>query len=121
MGQWSAPVDPERLYAAIERYERRLVEMALGNAGVSRRESDVRSAMSLAVSRDAQRDAQRAYEPVFRRSDIRLLKLVAGLLRPSGGQVSFKGRDIAGFDALVVGGAVVGGTVGGTVAIQSSP
>lgn len=79
VGQWSAPVDPDSFYSAIERYERRLVEMALSTVGVSRRESDVRSAMSLAVSREAQRDAQRAYEPVFRRSDRRLLALVAGL------------------------------------------
>lgn len=79
VGQWTAPVDPDRFYSAIERYERRLVEMALSSVGVSRRESDVRSAMSLAVSREAQRDAQRAYEPVFRRSDLRLMRLVAGL------------------------------------------
>lgn len=79
IGQWTAPVAPEGFYAAIERYERRLVEAALSTVGVSRRESDVRSAMSLAVSREAQRDAQRAYEPVFRRSDLHLLRLVAGL------------------------------------------
>lgn len=79
VSQWAPPVDPDRFYSAIERYERRLVEAALSTVGVSRRESDVRSAMSLAVSREAQRDAQRAYEPVFRRSDIRLLRLVAGL------------------------------------------
>lgn len=79
VGQSQAPVDPDRLYTAISRYEQRLVEMALSTVGVSRRESDVRSAMSLAVSREAQRDAQRAYEPVFKRSDLRLLRLVAGL------------------------------------------
>lgn len=79
VGQWAPPVDPERILSSIERYERRLVEMALSTVGVSRRESDVRSAMSLAVSREAQRDAQRAYEPSFRRSDLRLLRLVSGL------------------------------------------
>lgn len=79
VGQWSAPVDPDRFFSAIERYERRLVESALSTVGVSRRESDVRSSMSLAVSKEAQRDAQRAYEPVFRRSDLKLLRLVAGL------------------------------------------
>lgn len=79
VGQWSAPVDPERYIAAIERYERRLVESALSTVGVSRRDSDVRSAMSLAVSREAQREAQRAYLPVFQRSDLHLLRLVAGL------------------------------------------
>ena len=79
VGQFSPPVDPDRILASVERYEQRLVEMALSTVGVSRRDSDVRSAMSLAVSRESQREAQRAYEPVFRRSDIRLLKLVAGL------------------------------------------
>jgi len=79
VGQFSPSVDPERVLVAIERYERRVVEMALSQVGVTRRESDVRSAMSLAVSREAQRDAQRAYEPVFRRSDLHLLRLVAGL------------------------------------------
>lgn len=79
IGQWSSPVDPDKFYSAIERYERRVVEMALSQVGVSRRDSDVRSAMSLAVSREAQREAQRAYEPVFRRSDLKLCQLVAGL------------------------------------------
>jgi hypothetical protein len=80
IGQFAPPVDPERILAAIERYERRVVEMALSTVGVSRRESDVRSAMSLAVSREAQREAQRAYEPVFRRSDVKLMSLVSGLM-----------------------------------------
>ncbi len=80
IGQWSSPIEPDKLLASIERYERRIVEMALGQAGVSRRESDVRSAMSLAVSRESQREAQRAYEPVFRASDLRTLQLVSGLM-----------------------------------------
>jgi len=80
VGQFAPPVDPDRILAAIERYEQRLVEMALSTVGVSRRQSDVRSAMSLAVSREAQREAQRAYEPMFRRSDTRLLRLTAGLM-----------------------------------------
>ena len=80
IGQWSSPVEPDKVLSSVERYERRIVEMALGQAGVSRRESDVRSAMSLAVSRESQRAAQRAYEPVFRASDLRVLRLVAGLM-----------------------------------------
>jgi hypothetical protein len=80
VGQFSPSVDPDRVLAAIERRERAVVEMALSTVGVSRRESDVRSAASLAVSREAQRDAQRAYEPVFRRSDTRLLRLTSGLM-----------------------------------------
>lgn len=80
VGQFTPPVDPDKILSSVERYERRIVEMALGQVGVSRRESDVRSAMSLAVSRESQREAQRAYEPVFRRSDLRLLKLTSGLM-----------------------------------------
>lgn len=80
MGQFNTPVDPDQVLKAVERYERRLVDMALGAVGVSRRESDVRSAMSLAVSREAQREAQASYEPMFRRSDLQLLRLVSGLM-----------------------------------------
>lgn len=80
VGQWTSPVDPDSMLSAIERYERRIVEMALGTVGVSRRESDVRSAASLAVSREAQREAQRSYEPLFRRSDLQLITLTAGLM-----------------------------------------
>jgi hypothetical protein len=80
VGQWTSPVKPTDVLTVAERYERRLVDMALGQTGVSRRESDVRSAMSLAVSREAQREAQRAYAPIFRRSDTRLVGLVSGLM-----------------------------------------
>jgi hypothetical protein len=103
VGQFAPPVDPDRILAAIERYEQRVVEMALSTVGVSRRESDVRSAMSLAVSREAQREAQRAYEPVFRRSDIRLLRLTSGLMGGpvDGWRIQYKGapRDSIELDA----------------------
>jgi len=80
IGQFANPIDADRMLASIERYEQRVVDMALGQVGVSRRQSDVRSAMALAVSRDAQREAQQAYEPVFRRSDLAYLRLVSGLM-----------------------------------------
>lgn len=103
VGQFAPPVDPDRILMAIERYEQRLVEMALSTVGVSRRQSDVRSAMSLAVSREAQREAQRAYEPMFRRSDIRLLRLVAGLSGApmDGWRIGYRSlpRDAAELDA----------------------
>jgi hypothetical protein len=103
VGQFSPPVDPDRILAAIERYEQRVVEMALSTVGVSRRESDVRSAMSLAVSREAQREAQRAYEPVFRRSDLRLLRLTSGLMGgpTEGWRIQYRGapRDSFELDA----------------------
>ena len=103
VGQFAPPIDPDRILAAIERYEQRVVEMALSTVGVSRRESDVRSAMSLAVSREAQREAQRAYEPVFRRSDLRLLRLTSGLMGgpADGWRLQYRGapRDSIELDA----------------------
>ena len=105
VGQWTAPVDPESMLSAIEKYERRIVEMALGTVGVSRRESDVRSAASLAVSREAQREAQRAYEPLFRRSDLQLIALTAGLLGgpTTGWRITYKSlpKDPAEQDAEI--------------------
>jgi len=80
VGTFNQPIEPDKVLASIERYEQRIVDMALGQTGVSRRQSDVRSAMALAVSRDAQREAQVSYEPVFRRSDLAYLKLVSGLM-----------------------------------------
>lgn len=80
VGQWNSPTNPDTILQSVMRYERRLVEMALGQAEVSRLQSDVRSAMSLAVSREEAREAQRAFEPLFRRADLQVLRLVAGLL-----------------------------------------
>ena len=80
IGQWSAPGDPEKILSSIMTYERRLVDMALGSAQVTRASSDMRSGYSLAVSRESQRELQRSYEPQFRRADQELLQKVAGLL-----------------------------------------
>jgi hypothetical protein len=81
IGQWSAPGDPQKILASIMTYERRLVDMALGSAQVTRASSDMRSGYSLAVSRESQRELQRSYEPQFRRADQELLQKVAGLLQ----------------------------------------
>jgi hypothetical protein len=80
IGQWSAPGDPEKILSSIMTYERRLVDMALGSAQVTRASSDMRSGYSLAVSRESQRELQRSYEPQFRRTDQEVLQKVAGLL-----------------------------------------
>lgn len=80
VGQWSSPVDPDRVLESVIRYESRLVEMAIGGANVTRRESDIRSGYSLAVSREAQREAQRVFEPLFRRADLAVCNLVSGLM-----------------------------------------
>lgn len=80
VGQWTSPVDPRAVIESIQTYERRIVGMALGAAEVTRAEADVRSGYSLAVSRESQREAQRGYEPLFRRSDLKMVRLTAGLM-----------------------------------------
>lgn len=80
IGQWAASADPEAFLRMVRSYEQRAVDAALGTANVSRSQSDIRSSFSLAVSRDEQRDLQRSYEPVFRRSDLELLGKVSDLL-----------------------------------------
>lgn len=80
IGQLAAAADPEAVLRSIQAYERRAVDAALGTANVSRSNSDIRSSFSLAVSRDEQRELQRSYEPVFRRSDLELLRKVSALM-----------------------------------------
>lgn len=80
VGQWNSPVDPEKVLGSILRYERRLVESAVGAAEVTRQEADIRSGYSLAVSREAQEDAQVGYAPLFERADLEVLRLTAALL-----------------------------------------
>lgn len=79
-GQWASPADPATVLASIRSYEQRLVEMAVGAADVTRASSDIRSGYSLAVSREAVREAQRSYEPMFRRGDLAVLRIAAALL-----------------------------------------
>lgn len=81
VGSFEVPSDAEELLRSIHARESRLVSAALGSADVSRSDSEIRSQYSLAVSREAQREAQRAYEPLFRRSDLQLIRLVASLLK----------------------------------------
>lgn len=86
LGEFSQPIDPEAVLRSIMAYERRLVDMALGSAQVSRASSDIRSGYSLAVSKEQQRELQRSFTPLFRRRDQELLAKVAGLMaRPTRG------------------------------------
>jgi len=80
IGQWAPPVDPDVLIGAIRTYEERLVESAGLRVDVTRQSSDIRSGYSLAVQRDAIREAQRVYEPLFARSDALVLTKTAQLL-----------------------------------------
>lgn len=81
IGQWSPPVDPERLLSSISAYERRILLLAgVQPPDVTRQEADVRSGYSLAVSREAVREAQRQYAPQFRKGDQQMFRIAACLL-----------------------------------------
>jgi len=95
VGQWTPPVDPEAILRSVIRYERRLVEMAVGGSQVTRETSDIRSGYSLAVSRDAEADARIGYAPTFSRGDLAACRLTAGLLGAptEGWSISYPGVD----------------------------
>lgn len=87
IGQWSPPIDPMTLISAIRAYEERLVESAGLRLDVTRQNSDIRSGYSLAVARDAIRESQASYAPVFARADARTLRIVGALLGEELGEV----------------------------------
>ena len=81
VGSWDMPADPAAFIETISQYERRLVSMAgINPADVSSPSHDPRSGYAIAVSRDAQRQAQQRYEPQFRDGDLQNLEISAVLL-----------------------------------------
>ena len=86
IGQWVSPVDPEGLLRPISMYERRILLLAgLAPPDVAKQEADIRSGYSLAVQRESVREAQRLYEPMFRRGDTELLRVAAALINGATG------------------------------------
>lgn len=86
VGQWAPPMSATEVIRAIQAYEERLVESAGLRLDVTRQSSDIRSGYSLAVARDAIRESQAGYAPLFERSDLRLLRVTAAALgRPTDG------------------------------------
>lgn len=78
VGTFDVPVVPAELWAYIEGYERKLLaESGINPADAMAMKGDPRSGYALAVSRDSQREAQRRYEPQFRRGDQAVLGLTA--------------------------------------------
>jgi hypothetical protein len=78
VGTFDVPVVPAELWAYIEGYERKLLaEAGINPADAMAMKGDPRSGYALAVSRDSQREAQRRYEPQFRRGDQAVLGLTA--------------------------------------------
>lgn len=80
IGQWAPPVSPKELIESIGIYWDRMVSAAGLKSDVTRTSSDIRSGYSLAVERESVREAQRVDEPLYARSDERLLTVTAQLL-----------------------------------------
>jgi hypothetical protein len=86
IGQWQTSADPMLMIESIGAYERRLVTYAGINAADQiRMAGDPRSGYAVAVSRDAQREVQRRFEPQFRAGDEQALRLAAILLNRASG------------------------------------
>lgn len=87
IGQWQTSADPMLMIESIGAYERRLVTYAGINAADQiRMAGDPRSGYAVAVSRDAQREVQRRFEPQFRAGDLQALRLAAILLNRALGE-----------------------------------
>jgi hypothetical protein len=83
--QWTTSTDPASLQEAIGQYERRVAGYAgISPADIQRVSGDPRSGYALAISREAQREAQRRFEPQFRTGDEQLIGLSAALMNRAG-------------------------------------
>jgi len=68
------------LLTAISQYEARVAAFSgISPAEISRANGDPRSGYALSISREGQREAQRRFEPQFRRGDQQLLEVSAAL------------------------------------------
>lgn len=86
IGQWASGADPEVLQRSIVAYERRVCAYAgLSGSDILRQSGDPRSGYAISVSRSAQREAQRRWEPMFRAGDVRLLSISAAMLNRAHG------------------------------------
>lgn len=80
VGQWSPGGDPDKLAEAIAAYERRVIAyVGMAPSDIHRQSGDPRSGYALAITRDAQRQAQRRLTPTFERTDRDLLHKAAAL------------------------------------------
>lgn len=85
-GQWAQGSDPLDMQEAFSLYERRVAAYAgISPADVQRVSGDPRSGYAMAITREAQREAQRRFEPQFRESDERLLGMSAAMLNRAKG------------------------------------
>jgi len=81
IGQWTASADPVQIQDAAANYERRVAAMAgISPADIQRVAGDPRSGHAIAITKEAQREAQRRFEPQFRAGDEELLRKSAAML-----------------------------------------
>lgn len=82
ISQWQASSDPEMLLNVAIQYDRMAAtSVGVNPADFARISGDPRSGYSLAISREAQREAARRCEPQFQNGDKQLLSLIASMVR----------------------------------------
>ena len=80
VGQFQAGANPRELLESVSSYEYRVaVSGGISPSELTRTSSDPRSGFSLSVSRQGQREASRAYAPLFRYADEELIQKTASL------------------------------------------
>lgn len=96
LGAFPQPVSPAEMIETITRYERRCLSLeGIDDPEQIRMKGDPRSGYAVSVSRDAQRQAQRRYEPTFREGDLELVRLSAILWnRETGDEVPEDGYGV---------------------------
>jgi len=81
IGQWQPGADIGAMTDAVERYERRVAAFAgVSASDLLRVSGDPRSGYALMISREGKREASKRFEPVFRRSDEQLCRVIAVLV-----------------------------------------
>ena len=97
ISQWDAGADPQTLQDAISMYERRLAAFAgISPSDVQRVAGDPRSGFAIAINREAAREVQRRFEPIFSPIDEELMGKTAALInRVTGGALPEEGYRVA--------------------------
>lgn len=98
LGQWQAGVDPERLEVALASFERNLIGHYDLSPGDLQRQGGAESGYAISLRREAVREAQRRFEPQFRRADLDLIQKTAALLGlpDEGWSISYPGLPKSG-------------------------
>lgn len=79
-GQWEPAADPEMLLRTVMAYDRAALEsIGIDPAAVLRTSSDPTSGVALTVSREAQREAQKQWLPLFEASDLEVVRKVIAM------------------------------------------